>query len=187
MDTCSIFSSNLLHHSTNICWNILRLWELLTAYEQRIEGICAVVFFCTNLHDLWFKKLKTLNLQVFITLQNLRNHFSTISAKINWHTTSCKYCDCPGLTSVFLGSGLERIEDYAFSGCIKLLNVYCNAKSLPFVDLETFSYSSKQEASLHVPSESVDHYKNDYYWSQFGRIVAIWKLRTSEVRNVTIP
>lgn len=74
---------------------------------------------------------------------------------------------------MFLGSGLERIEDYAFSGCIKLLNVYCNAKSPPFVDLETFSYSSKQEASLHVPSESVDHYKNDYYWNQFGRIVAI--------------
>ena len=48
-------------------------------------------FFAQTYTICGLKKLKTLNLQVFITLQNLRNHFSTISAKINWHTTSCKY------------------------------------------------------------------------------------------------
>lgn len=37
------------------------------------------------------QKLNTLNLRLFHSPSNPRNHFSTVLIKTNWYTTSCKY------------------------------------------------------------------------------------------------
>ena len=41
-----------------------------------------------------------LNLRLFHSSLNPRNHFSTVLIKTNWYTTSCKYYGCNGLTSI---------------------------------------------------------------------------------------
>ena len=46
------------------------------------------------------QKLNTLNLRLFHSPSNPRNHFSTVLIETNWYTTSCKYSGCSGLTSV---------------------------------------------------------------------------------------
>ncbi|MBR6590860.1 MAG: leucine-rich repeat domain-containing protein [Bacteroidaceae bacterium] len=56
------------------------------------------------------QKLNTLNLHLFLYLQNLRNHFSTVLIKTNWYTTNCKYQGCKGLTNIIVESG-NKIYD----------------------------------------------------------------------------
>ena len=41
-----------------------------------------------------------LNLRLFHSSLNPRNHFSTVLIKTNWYTISCKYYGCNGLTSI---------------------------------------------------------------------------------------
>lgn len=130
-------------------------------------------FFAQTYTICGLKKLKTLNLQVFITLQNLRNHFSTISAKINWHTTSCKYRNCSGLTSVIIGNGVENISQKAFANCAELTDVYCYAEKVPSTYSDAFYWSSTGNATLHVPAASIEQYKATKPWSNFGTIVPL--------------
>ena len=48
------------------------------------------------------QKLNTLNLRLFHSPSNPRNHFSTVLIKTNWDTISYKYQNCSGLESVVL-------------------------------------------------------------------------------------
>lgn len=52
------------------------------------------------------RKLNTLNLRLFYTPLNSRNHFSTVLIKTNWYTTSCKYTGCNKLESFYFKGGL---------------------------------------------------------------------------------
>ena len=55
-----------------------------------------------------------LNLRLFHSSLNPRNHFSTVLIKTNWYTTSCKYWGCKNLTSLTIGTGVLSIAFYAF-------------------------------------------------------------------------
>lgn len=74
------------------------------------------------------------------------------------------------LKSVVIGSGLASISSTAFQGCENLADVYCYATNVPMV---TGSYYFPSQATLHVPASSLEAYKADATWSQFGNIVAI--------------
>jgi hypothetical protein len=89
--------------------------------------------------------------------------------------TSIEYAafrSCTGLTSVTIGNSVENIGEYAFDGCEKLRQVYCYAMMPPTIQYYSFR-GSYEYATLHVPSESVESYWEDYYWNQFGQIVAL--------------
>ena len=107
------------------------------------------------------------------------------------------FIDCSSLISVTIGNGLKTIEEYsfwgssslcyitigssvktiksgAFLGSINLADVYCHAKDVP----KTYNFSEKSfpssinNATLHVPSTSIDNYKSsDYPWTSFKEIV----------------
>ena len=66
------------------------------------------------------RKLNTLNLRLFHTPLNSRNHFSTVLIKTNWYTTSCKYS---GLTSLTLPDGITSINYGAFLDCSGLTSL----------------------------------------------------------------
>ena len=53
------------------------------------------MFFCG------LQKLNTLNLLLFHSPSNPRNHFSTVLIETNWHTTSCKYSGCNSLSTIY--------------------------------------------------------------------------------------
>jgi hypothetical protein len=77
--------------------------------------------FCEFAYGL--QKLKTLNLHLFHTQQNPQHRFSTVLTKTNWYTTSCKYNDCSGLTSVTIGNSVTNIDQEAFKNCTNLTKV----------------------------------------------------------------
>ncbi|MBR5480250.1 MAG: leucine-rich repeat domain-containing protein [Bacteroidaceae bacterium] len=80
---------------------------------------------------------------------------------------------CYGLTSVTIGSGVETIGSVSFSYCPDLLDVYCHAKNVPNTGSDAFDGSYPENATLHVPSASVELYKAASPWKEFGNIVAL--------------
>ena len=83
------------------------------------------------------------------------------------------FSGCSGLTSVTIGSGVERIGTEAFSDCPELLDVYCYAEKVPSTKSNAFDDSYPEYATLHVPDASIDSYKATAPWSSFGKIVGL--------------
>ena len=94
--------------------------------------------------------------------------------------------DCSALTSVTIGSGIESIEYKAFASCPELTDVYCYANIVPNTETNVFNYSPIETATLHVPAESVDAYKNAEPWKNFGTIQEIveGKVKLSKTKAV---
>ena len=83
------------------------------------------------------------------------------------------FSGCTSLTSVTIGSGIKEIGYSAFANCPDLADVYCLAVNVPGTKSDAFIGSYPQYATLHVPDESVDKYKNKSPWSEFGTIVGL--------------
>ena len=83
------------------------------------------------------------------------------------------FYNCTSLTSVTIGNGIQYIEYDAFANCSDLTHVYCHAVNVPNTSSGVFSGSYPQYATLHVPDESVEAYRNKSPWSQFGTIVGL--------------
>ncbi|MBQ2877456.1 MAG: leucine-rich repeat domain-containing protein [Bacteroidaceae bacterium] len=79
---------------------------------------------------------------------------------------------CSSLETVVIGKGIKVIE-YTFARCGNLTDVYCYATSVPSTNSDAFNNSYIEYATLHVPEESIDSYKNTVPWSSFGTIKAI--------------
>ena len=82
---------------------------------------------------------------------------------------------CTNLSSIVFGNGLEMVESFAFFNCPNLQNVYCYAEQVPdargMYGNSVFFDVSK--VTLHVPAVSLDAYKAEYPWTNFGSIVAL--------------
>jgi len=85
----------------------------------------------------------------------------------------CAFQNCTSLTSVTIGSGIQYIGSRAFANCPDLTHVYCHAVNVPSTSSAAFDGSNPQYATLHVPDESLDAYRNKSPWSQFGTIVGL--------------
>ena len=85
---------------------------------------------------------------------------------------------CSELISIVIGNSVEKIGQSAFYGCKKILDVYCYAKNLPDTDIGAFGGSSVANATLHVPTSSIENYTETEPWSNFGKIVALTEEET---------
>ena len=86
---------------------------------------------------------------------------------------SSAFKDCSGLTSVTIGSGIKSIGYSAFANCAELADVYCYAESVPTTKSDTFKGVNIGNVTLHVPSSSVNLYKETAPWSDFKEVVGI--------------
>ena len=83
------------------------------------------------------------------------------------------FMSCSGLTSVTIGSGIKNIGSSAFANCTKLTDVYCYAESVPSTESNAFTDSFIPNATLHVPTTSIDAYKAAAPWSGFKTFVGL--------------
>ena len=63
--------------------------------------------------------------------------------------------------------------------------MYCYAEQVPATNYKIFDGISLNEATLHVPAESLEDYRNTAPWNSFGYIVAITEeeLGVEEIQN----
>ena len=83
------------------------------------------------------------------------------------------FYDCINLTSVTIPNSVTSIGDKAFYNCNNLKSVTCLAEEVPITDLWAFEDVPLSSATLYVPESSVDAYKEEYPWCEFGTILPI--------------
>ena len=83
------------------------------------------------------------------------------------------FCNCAGLTSVEIGNSVTDIGSYAFEGCTGLTDVYSLNVTPPTCEGSICSSSTYEDATLHVPTSSVEDYKNADIWCEFANIVGL--------------
>ena len=79
---------------------------------------------------------------------------------------------CNELKTVILPKTITKIGSNAFDYC-KLTNIYSYAEQLPELGDNIISRYYVTNATLHVPANSVEAYRNAEQWKYFGNIVAL--------------
>ena len=77
------------------------------------------------------------------------------------------------LSQVNIGSGIENIGDYAFSGCNSLSKIYCKALTPPVLGADVFS-SNASDRKFYVPYDgnySTAYYENAEGWSEYKNYI----------------
>ena len=80
---------------------------------------------------------------------------------------------CSGLTEVTIPNSVTSIGSGAFRDCSGLTEVYCHAENVPNTNSVAFYNTNVSNATLYVPSASIEAYKAASPWSGFGTIKAI--------------
>jgi len=80
---------------------------------------------------------------------------------------------CRNLTSVIIGNSVRTIGHGTFSSCRNLRSVTSHALIPPVLKSRVFQEVNMRRATLHVPKESIDLYRQAEGWRNFRRIVAI--------------
>ena len=100
--------------------------------------------------------------------------FSITSNSLEYIITSIgerAFSNGTNLISITIPQSIREIGDYAFSGCTKLFEVYCNAETVPIVSDLTFKNSNITNATLYVPAGTKSLYNNADGWKLFANIV----------------
>lgn len=74
---------------------------------------------------------------------------------------------CRSLEEVTIGSSVNEIENCAFVSCPSLKSITCLATTPPDIGSYVFDSDHYTNASLTVPPESIDLYRNAPYWKKF--------------------
>ena len=88
----------------------------------------------------------------------------------------CFCAECFDLTSVTLGSAVDTLEAYCFRSCYMLDTIISKAEVPPVMNgKEDSFFESKvfQNATLYVPSCSLEAYKTAKVWKEFQNIVGL--------------
>ena len=76
------------------------------------------------------------------------------------------FYNCDGLTSVTIPYSVTKMGGNTFEHCSNLTSVYCKATTPP-TGLWNFD-SNASDRKIYVPAESLEKYKNSWYWSEYA-------------------
>ena len=82
------------------------------------------------------------------------------------------YSYCQNLREVEIGSGMKRIESYAFNDNAALRTMIVHCEEPPAMLLNSL-FNIPDSAVLYVPAQSVEKYRKHEVWGKFKRIEAI--------------
>ena len=126
---------------------------------------------CTNLKTAVIpNSIKDLPQSLFYDCSNLTD--ITIPQSIT-SIGSMAFGGCSSIKSISLPENVNSVGRTAFNRCTSLTNMFCYSIQVPTTDDDIFYYSSVKNASLHVPSSSVNAYKSTYPWNQFKEILPL--------------
>lgn len=83
------------------------------------------------------------------------------------------FSQCSELSSVAILGNVTRIGDRTFDRCKELGDMYCYASDVPALGTEVFKDCYLGYATLHVPANLINTYKDTAQWKDFGNIVAL--------------
>lgn len=93
----------------------------------------------------------------------------TIPAQIR-QVGNYAFMDCRNLESITISEGVNKLGDKAFNGCEKLVSV--SAVQMPPLEItdETFDKTTYFNATLYVPTGTIEQYKQATGWKNFFNI-----------------
>ena len=94
------------------------------------------------------------------------------------------FSGCTKLKEITIPEGVNEIRTNAFYGCVALTDFYCHTKEIPTTELDIFERSKIENATLHVPYQSMEEYKIIVPWQNFGTIKALSDEET-DVKTIT--
>jgi len=87
------------------------------------------------------------------------------------------------LKSVAIPESISTYGSAVFYECPQLNDVYAlNPKPVSLPNESVFETNITNRATLHVPTGSVDAYKNNEYWQKFVSIIPIGEIEVSEIK-----
>lgn len=93
---------------------------------------------------------------------------------------------CTGLTNITMSNCITGIYEKAFAECSNLKDVFYYADKLPYAYSDAFENSYIEYATLHVPANSINKYKETEPWKNFGNIVALDGASSQKCETPTI-
>ena len=85
---------------------------------------------------------------------------------------SSLFSGCMNLEGIKIHKDVEVIESGAFSNCVGVYSIVCEAKNPPTINSNSFNGVAKDNFTLEVPEASVARYRTASNWSEFKRIAA---------------
>lgn len=102
----------------------------------------------------------------------------------------------PNITDIprfaFAGSSIKEVNipgkvkaigEAAFQYCDNMKSFYCLASQVPQTDITAFRGTNISDATLYVPNEAVENYRNSSPWNGFGSIIGI---ETTLIRDMKL-
>lgn len=151
--------------------------------SHNITDIQAAAFInCTSLSKFEVPDhVYTINEYVFLGCTNLSSvtflTFRRVQDNMILGVTEIKqnaFEDCTKLTRIKLPETLSIIGDEAFSGCINLDTIQCDAVNPPICGWGTFDFVNVEKITPIVPSESIVKYQTAPVWEDFN-----WSIHTT--------
>lgn len=93
---------------------------------------------------------------------------------------------CAGLSSVCISNSVNTIDSNAFKNCSGLKDVFCSANNVPTAKENIFDGSNVGNATLHVPTSSIESYKSTSPWNKFKDIITIEEREKCATPTITI-
>lgn len=83
------------------------------------------------------------------------------------------FSGCDDVTTVTIPESIDEIGEDAFDGCTGITDIYVYPATPPDLPENGFDDSSYEDATLHVPEENIDEYKDSEPWNKFKNIEGI--------------